>query len=144
MKLASLAASGLVAVVLAGAAAHGEEARHGIYNPLHRYETATPTDRFSRLEAELQRANKIESVGLLAGGIAHDFNNILAVVMGNLTLAMMDEAVKNSPAGRWLTEAEKATLRARDLTQQLLTFAKGGDPVRTSVQLPEVVREAAE
>jgi PAS domain S-box-containing protein len=98
----------------------------------------------SRLEAELQRANKIESVGLLAGGIAHDFNNILAVVMGNVTLAMMDETVKGSRAARWLAEAEKATLRARGLTQQLLTFSKGGEPVRASVQLPELVREAAE
>lgn len=98
----------------------------------------------SRLELELQRASKLESVGLLAGGIAHDFNNILAVIMGNLTLALMDEQVKAGVAGRWLLEAERGTHRARDLTQQLLTFAKGGEPVRASVQLAEVVREAAE
>src|SRR6185369_10573899 len=47
-------------------------------------------------------------------------------------------------AGRWLGEAERGVLRARDLTQQLLTFAKGGEPVRKAIQLPEVVREAAE
>lgn len=97
----------------------------------------------SRLEAELQRSARLESVGLLAGGIAHDFNNILAVVMGNLTLTMMEDAVKQSHAARWLKEAEKATVRARDLTQQLLTFAQGGEPVRTAVHLNEVVREAA-
>ena len=97
----------------------------------------------SRLEAELQRASKLESIGILAGGIAHDFNNILAVVMGNLTLAQLDPAT--SPATlRWLKEAERGAFRARDLTQQLLTFAKGGEPVRLPVLLADVVREAAE
>jgi PAS domain S-box-containing protein len=97
----------------------------------------------ARLEAELLRSSKLESVGILAGGIAHDFNNILTVVMGNVTLAMLDSTV-NESVGRWLEEAERGVLRARDLTQQLLTFAKGGDPVRKTVRLPEVVREAAE
>jgi PAS domain S-box-containing protein len=96
----------------------------------------------SRLEAELQRASKLESVGILAGGIAHDFNNILAIVMGNLTLAQLD-AGTSATAQKWLKEAERGAFRARDLTQQLLTFAKGGDPVRTAVVLPEIVREAA-
>jgi len=97
----------------------------------------------ARLEAELLRSSKLEAVGILAGGIAHDFNNILTVVMGNVTLAMLDSEVMAS-AGRWLTEAERGVMRARDLTQQLLTFAKGGDPIRKAVQLAEVVREAAE
>ena len=97
----------------------------------------------SRLEAELLRSSKLESVGILAGGIAHDFNNILTVVMGNVTLAMLDSGVM-AAAGRWLEEAERGVMRARDLTQQLLTFAKGGEPVRKAVQLPEIVREAAE
>lgn len=98
----------------------------------------------SRLENELQRASKLESVGVLAGGIAHDFNNILAIIMGNLTLALLDERVRESPVARWLRDAERGAVRARDLTQQLLTFAKGGEPVRATVQLPDVVREAAE
>jgi len=97
----------------------------------------------SRLEAELLRASKLESVGLLAGGIAHDFNNLLAIVMGNLALARLDPAVE-AAAGRWLREVERGALRARDLTQQLLTFAKGGEPIREAVQLPDLVREAAE
>ena len=96
----------------------------------------------SRLEAELARASKLESVGILAGGIAHDFNNILAIVMGNLTLAQLD-AGSNAATLRWLKEAERGAFRARDLTQQLLTFAKGGDPVRSAVLLSEIVREAA-
>ncbi len=96
----------------------------------------------AKLEAEVLRATKLESVGLLAGGIAHDFNNLLTVVMGNVTLAMLDTQVQGS-GGQWLQEAEKGLLRARDLTQQLLTFAKGGDPIRSAVQLAEVVRETA-
>jgi PAS domain S-box-containing protein len=95
-----------------------------------------------RLEQELVRATKLESVGILAGGIAHDFNNILTAIMGNVALAGLD-VDSGSEAGRSLREAEKATLRARDLTQQLLTFAKGGEPVRESVQLDGIVREMA-
>lgn len=96
-----------------------------------------------RMEAELLRASKLESVGVLAGGIAHDFNNLLAIVMGNLTLALLDEATA-ATGGKWLREAERGTVRARELTQQLLTFAKGGEPVRAAVRLADVVREAAE
>ena len=95
-----------------------------------------------RLEQELVRATKLESVGILAGGIAHDFNNILTAVMGNVALAALD-VDPASETGRSLREAEKATLRARDLTQQLLTFAKGGEPVRTAVQLDGIVKEMA-
>ncbi|HWL14050.1 MAG TPA: PAS domain S-box protein [Opitutus sp.] len=93
-----------------------------------------------RLEQELLRASKLESVGVLAGGIAHDFNNILTAVMGNVALAALD-VPPDGDAGRSLREAEKATLRARDLTQQLLTFSKGGEPIRTAVQLDTIVRE---
>jgi PAS domain S-box-containing protein len=95
-----------------------------------------------RLEGEFQRASKLEAVGILAGGIAHDFNNILTVVLGNVTLAEMDTEVTSAVA-RMLRDAKQATLRARDLTQQLLTFAKGGDPVRAVVALPELLRESA-
>ncbi|HET7535014.1 MAG TPA: PAS domain S-box protein, partial [Candidatus Didemnitutus sp.] len=93
-----------------------------------------------RLEQELIRATRLESVGVLAGGIAHDFNNILTAIMGNLALAQLD-VPPASPAVASLRSAEKASLRARDLTQQLLTFAKGGDPVRAAVQLDAIVRE---
>ncbi|MFT3830127.1 MAG: ATP-binding protein [Opitutaceae bacterium] len=100
-------------------------------------------ERQSALERELQKAAKLESLGLLAGGIAHDFNNLLTVILGNLTLARLDPAVETA-AGDCLGDAERGAQRARDLTQQLLTFARGGDPHRTAVSLPEVVREAAE
>ena len=96
-----------------------------------------------RFEEELQRASRLESIGILAGGIAHDFNNILTAIMGNITLALLD-AEALTKVGRYLRDAERATLRARDLTQQLLTFAKGGDPVRAAVLLPEIVTEVAQ
>jgi signal transduction histidine kinase/CheY-like chemotaxis protein len=96
-----------------------------------------------RFEAGLLRASKLDSIGVLAGGIAHDFNNLLAIIMGNLTLALLDEKTA-AAGGRWLREAERGTRRATALTQQLLAFAKGGEPVRSAVPLGEVVREAAE
>jgi nitrogen-specific signal transduction histidine kinase/ActR/RegA family two-component response regulator len=97
----------------------------------------------TRLEAELQRSSRLESLGILAGGIAHDFNNVLTVIMGNLALAKLDSS--DLPVvGRWLSASEQGVMRARDLTLQLLTFAKGGDPVRKAVMLSEIVREAAE
>jgi PAS domain S-box-containing protein len=99
------------------------------------------TDRH-RMEEQLQNAAKMESVGLLAGGLAHDFNNILTAVLSNLTLLQLDLAGMPD-AEQVLAEAVKATKRAGELTLQLLTFAKGGDPIRAAVHLHEVIREAA-
>ena len=94
------------------------------------------------LESEIGRASKLEAVGILAGGIAHNFNNILTVVLGNVTLAEADTAA-GSPVRARLQDAKRATLRARDLTLQLLTFAKGGEPVRTTIELPDLLKESA-
>jgi signal transduction histidine kinase/CheY-like chemotaxis protein len=96
----------------------------------------------SRLEADLQKAQRIESLGLLAGGIAHDFNNLLTGILGNLGLAKLDETA-SAAVGDCLTEAEYAALRARDLTQRLMVFTKGSPSVRTVVRLPPLVRESA-
>jgi signal transduction histidine kinase/ActR/RegA family two-component response regulator len=93
-------------------------------------------------EAELQKMEKLASLGILAGGIAHDFNNILTGILGNISLAMLDTPQK-SEIFRRLAEAEQATLRARDLVQQLLTFAKGGAPVKEVTSLGEVIRDSA-
>jgi len=95
----------------------------------------------TRLQGELERSSRLESLGVLAGGIAHDFNNLLTTILGNLGLAAMDQRAM-ATAGEYISGAERGAKRAKDITQQLLTFAKGGDPVRTSVLLPEVVREA--
>ncbi len=96
-----------------------------------------------KTEAELLKIKKLESIGVLAGGIAHDFNNILAAIMGNINLAAQYIDTK-SEAGTLLKEAEKASRRAKQLTQQLLTFSRGGEPVKRIESLPELIRESAD
>ncbi len=95
------------------------------------------TDQQHMLQEAL-KAEKLESVGILAGGIAHDFNNILTAVMGNLSLAKM-EVKPESKVFRTLSEAEKASMRAKNLTQQLLTFSKGGAPIKKTESIPELL-----
>jgi signal transduction histidine kinase/CheY-like chemotaxis protein len=99
--------------------------------------------REARLEGELQRATRLESLGLLAGGIAHDFNNLLTVIIGNLSMVTLGSDLEPEAKGH-VGAASRATLRARDLTQQLLTFAKGGSPVRTALSLTDLVQEVAD
>ncbi|MEA2116704.1 MAG: ATP-binding protein [Thermodesulfobacteriota bacterium] len=96
-----------------------------------------------RMEEELARGQKLESVGVLAGGIAHDFNNLLTAILGNLSLARMVSSTDDAHY-RNIEDAEKASLRARELTQQLLTFSRGGSPVKNSVNLQELIHESAE
>jgi PAS domain S-box-containing protein len=95
-----------------------------------------------RLEGELLKMRKLESLGVLAGGIAHDFNNLLMGILGNVSLAKEEDA---GPSERrtLLAEAEQAALRARNLTQQLLTFSKGGAPVKKAVEIRSIVEESA-
>ncbi len=76
-----------------------------------------------QLEAQLNQAQKMEAIGVLAGGIAHDFNNILAVILGNVSLAALDLPAEH-PAVHSLKEVETASHRARDLVQQILDFAR--------------------
>ncbi len=95
-----------------------------------------------RMEEELARGQKLESVGVLAGGIAHDFNNLLTAIIGNLSLARTISSPED-PHFRNIEDAEKASLRARELTLQLLTFSRGGSPVKDRVDLNELVRESA-
>lgn len=96
-----------------------------------------------KTEAELLRESKLESVGLLAGGIAHDFNNILQGIIGNVSLARMTAHSAEKMLER-LAGVEKAAFRARDLTHQLLTFARGGAPIKRSVLLTDLVKDAAQ
>ena len=86
--------------------------------------------------------SKMESLGVLAGGIAHDFNNILTVILGNINLAMLD-LPKEYGGQEILTEAEKACLQAQGLARQLLTFAKGGAPIKELVAIAQLIRESA-
>ncbi len=94
-----------------------------------------------KMESELAKVQKLESIGILAGGIAHDFNNILTIVLGYISLAK--HSVKSGEIARILLEAEKASLRAKDLTHQLLTFSRGGSPVKRAISISETIRESA-
>ena len=88
------------------------------------------------LLVQLNQAQRIESIGVLAGGIAHDFNNILTAIMGNISHAIMDLDASQH-AREPLLRAEKAVIRATGLAKQLLIFAKGGDPVKKFFSVPE-------
>ncbi|MFH0996309.1 MAG: PAS domain S-box protein [Pseudomonadota bacterium] len=93
-------------------------------------------------EAELQKMHKLQSVGTLAGGIAHDFNNILMGLYGNISLAK-GALSEYHPGFKSLSAAEKSMNRAIRLTKQLLTFAKGGAPVKEDVSIGALVEEVA-
>jgi PAS domain S-box-containing protein len=96
-----------------------------------------------KIEHELQKASKLESVGTLAGGIAHDFNNLLMSILGNISLAKLSLRPETRAFSQ-LLEAEKASLLAKGLTQQLLTFAKGGQPVKKPVRLVPILENATQ
>lgn len=96
-----------------------------------------------RLAEELLKVNKLESVGTLAAGIAHDFNNILTLIMGNVSLAKM-HANGGGKIPEILAMAEKGCRRAQELTQQLLTFSKGGEPIRKEADISELIKESAD
>jgi two-component system cell cycle sensor histidine kinase/response regulator CckA len=92
------------------------------------------------VQSELQQASRLESLGLLAGGLAHDFNNILTGIIGNINLALQ-AASPGSPVYGRLWEAEKASLIAKNLTEKLLTFSRGGSPELNPVRMDELIRE---
>jgi len=95
-----------------------------------------------KMEEDLTRMDRLESLGVLAGGIAHDFNNFLGAILGNVSLARRQLEPREDLC-ELLTEAESACLRAKALSQQLLTFARGGAPVRRLANLGDLVRESA-
>jgi PAS domain S-box-containing protein len=95
-----------------------------------------------RMEEELLNMRKLESLGVLAGGIAHDFNNLLTGVLGNLSLAQ-EQVGPGHELRELLDESEQAAQRARALTQQLLTFSKGGAPVKRILSVRVIVQDAA-
>lgn len=95
-----------------------------------------------KMEEDLLKTSKLESLGILAGGIAHDFNNILTVISGNISLAKM--IVKSEhEVYEILREVEMAAFQARDLTQQLLTFSKGGAPIKETASIQELLLDSA-
>jgi signal transduction histidine kinase/ActR/RegA family two-component response regulator len=96
-----------------------------------------------KIENELLKGQKLESLGILAGGIAHDFNNIMTTVIGNLSLLKMYPNLSQELLVI-LEEMENACFGAKDLTQQLLTFAKGGMPVKKTVPLAGLIQDSAQ
>ncbi|MEN8142138.1 MAG: ATP-binding protein [Thermodesulfobacteriota bacterium] len=94
-----------------------------------------------RLEEELQNIKHIESIGLLAGGLAHDFNNLLAAILGNIELATINIPPEDSAVTR-LNAAEEACNQAKNLTEQLLTFAKGGAPRKETTFVPKLLDDS--
>lgn len=93
-----------------------------------------------RLERKLQEAQKLESLGVLAGGIAHDFNNLLTGILGNTSLAQM-ECQTGSPAMPFLKQIENATLRAADLSKQMLAYSGRGRFVIDRLDLSQIVED---
>lgn len=121
-----------------------------IYQPIFSAEGAVSSgvaifeDIAERQKAEEERLqfSKLESMSILAGGIAHDFNNILTTILGNIGLAMFNKKLDEQEIDS-LTQAENACFRAKDLSTQLLTFAKGGAPIKKVASLTKLVRESA-
>jgi signal transduction histidine kinase len=96
-----------------------------------------------RAADELFKSEKIDSISLLAGGIAHDFNNMLSAILGNISMIRIDLEEGHQHSAK-LVAAEKAALQARLLTQQLLTFSKGGAPSLEVTTVSEMVEECAQ
>ena len=92
------------------------------------------------LENRLQLTQKMESVGVLAGGIAHDFNNLLTAILGNLDLARTEDSPEERAV--LLDQASNACVDASHLTRQLLTFSRGGEPVRKVMYIRRLIMEA--
>lgn len=93
-------------------------------------------------ETEIIYGDKLESLSILAGGIAHDFNNLLTAILGNIALAKSCHELGNEAIAR-MDEAEQATLRARELALQLMSFARGNSPAVQPASVAETIRDAA-
>ncbi len=104
-------------------------------------EIALNVERNRRREERI-RSQKIESIGLLAGGIAHDYNNILVGILGNLELLTLFGEL-NSEQQEIYKDLFQASIQARDLTKQLLTFSKGGSPVKKPESIGDLIRNSA-
>jgi PAS domain S-box-containing protein len=95
------------------------------------------------LEQQLRQSQKMDAMGQLAGGIAHDFNNLLTGIIGNISLLKMLSDPGNKKLTDRLLAAETAADRARELTQRILTFSRGGAPVKKTFSLAKLVKESS-
>src|SRR5437773_1909910 len=117
---------------------------------VHAYPSGGGVSAFFRDVTERKRAEddrltkgKIESLGTLAGGIAHDLNNILTVISGNIGLAQLEAPVEEKSLLGCLAKASQAAEEAAHMSSQLLTFSKGGSPVKKVVRMPELLAKSA-
>ncbi|HSQ85523.1 MAG TPA: PAS domain S-box protein [Desulfobacterales bacterium] len=118
---------------------HGRELLYSIVHDISERKKAE--EEKAALEARLLHAQKMESIGTLSGGIAHDFNNLLGIILGNVELAM-DDVPKWHPAKLNLNEIRTASLRARDVVKQLLSFSRKTDHDQRPVNLIQIVNDA--
>ena len=94
-----------------------------------------------KMQEELRKIEKLESIGIMAGGIAHDFNNILTTITGNISLARVSAGdIKSGP--QFFEDAQKACVHAKNLTNQLLTFSKGGAPVKEVQYIKNLLKDS--
>lgn len=93
-----------------------------------------------KIEQELMKVQKLEALGVLAGGIAHDFNNILTAIINSLAYSKLHIS-PNDETFAALTEAENAAVRAKDITRQLMTFAKGGVSIKKTMLIGDIIRD---
>ena len=95
------------------------------------------------MESELSKARKLESIGILAGGIAHDYNNLLAVILGNISLAKLNLKPYDE-LSKYLDDAEQASMAAKDLSNKLITFSRGGAPNKREVSIAPLLENTVE
>ncbi|SPD75755.1 hypothetical protein PITCH_A720095 [uncultured Desulfobacterium sp.] len=97
--------------------------------------------RRARLEGELRQAYKMQAIGTLAGGIAHEFNNILAIILGNTEMAILDSPGLNQTRD-YLKEIERASIRGRDVVKQLLSFSRIGQVKRIAIKPDKIFSDS--
>lgn len=107
-------------------------------------ETLEDVTERKRAEEELIRVKKLESLGIFADGIAHDFNNLLSVMLRNIFTAKLSFADEKEDLAEGLEIAEKAGLQAKELAHRLITFAKGGEPIRKIGSLSQLLMDSAD